>query len=356
MKSGDWNSMKDFGERKMDMWYLETGEEKDIVISTRIRLARNIDNILFVSNQDKEKATRVTASVSKILNKIYDGLKLVNLKDIDDITKMSLMENHIVSPEFAMDKNNVGALIINDKEDISIMLNEEDHIRIQVLSSGFSLKSSYNIANEIDNKISENIRYAYSEKYGFLTVCPTNIGTGLRASVMVHLPALFLTGNISKVLDAVNKMGMNIRGVYGEGTKSQGNIYQISNKTSLGLSEEDILNNLEIICKDVIDQERLARKHLAKNQIILEDKVYRAYGILLNAKIMTSGEFQELLSDVKLGVDMGIISKIDDKTVRKLYVYTKPANIQKYLGEILTEYDRDIKRAEIIKSIIKEDF
>ena len=208
---------------------------------------------------------------------------------------------------------------------------------------------------EIDEKLSKLISYSYSDKYGFLTSCPTNVGTALRASVMVHLPALTKTGNIRKVLEVVNGFDMNIRGLYGEGSKVSGDIYQISNKQTLGISEEETIKSLKIIIDKVVEQERLARKILAKQQMELEDKVYRAYGILTNAKKISSEECNELLSDVKLGTDLGIIKELNDLQIRKLETYTKPANLQKFVGQPLDVYMRDIKRAEIIKQIIKEE-
>ncbi len=217
------------------------------------------------------------------------------------------------------------------------------------------LENSLNLAIEIDKKLEELVPYAYNEKYGFLTSCPTNVGTGLRASVMVHLPALGKTGNIRKVLEVVNGFDMNIRGVYGEGSSAQGDLYQISNKQSLGISEEEIIKNLKIITDKVIEQERLARKILSKKGIELEDKIYRAYGILTNSRKLTSEECNILLSDIKLGTDMGIIKELDDLKVKKLLMYTKPANLQKYVGQTLDAYARDIKRAEIVKEIIKKE-
>ena len=275
------------------------------------------------------------------------------IKDLDELTKMSMLEKGLID-ETAIKNENISALI-NDDENICIMINEEDHIRIQVFSAGQELKNALNLEMEIDEKLSKLIPYSYSEKYGFLTSCPTNVGTGLRGSVMVHLPALTKTGNIRKVLEVVNGFDMNIRGLYGEGSKVSGDIYQISNKQTLGISEEETIKSLKIITDKVVEQERLARKMLAKQQIELEDKVYRAFGVLANAKKISSEECNQLLSDVKLGTDLGIIKELNDLKIRKLETYTKPANLQKITGQPLDIYMRDIKRAEIIKQIIKEE-
>lgn len=334
-------------------WYLQSGSEGDVVYSTRIRLARNVEGFLFVNKYKKEDAIKIIQNIENIIPSLGYGLRLIRLKDLDDITKLSLVEKHLISPEFAYNKQELGAIAINDDENICLMINEEDHIRLQIISAGLELENSLNLAIEIDRKIEQSIKYAYNDKYGFLTSCPTNVGTGLRASVMVHLPALTKTRNIKKVLEVINSFDMNIRGVYGEGTKSQGDIYQISNKQALGISEQEIIKNLKIITDKIIEQERLARKIIAKNQIELEDKVYRAYGILTNSRKLTSEECNNLLSDVKLGTDMGIIKELNDLKVKKLQAYIKPANMQKYVGQTLDSYARDIKRAEVVKEIIK---
>lgn len=334
-------------------WYLQSGKESDVVISTRVRLARNIKDIPFTSHMQKKEAEMVLSKMESIASNIGYGLKFLRLSKMDNLTKLSLVEKHIISPDFAVDKEETGAIIINDEENICIMVNEEDHLRIQVLSSGLELEQSLALAMEIDEKIENLVNYAFSEKYGFLTACPTNVGTGMRASVMVHLPALTITGNSKKVLEAVNNFGMNIRGIYGEGSKSQGDIYQISNKQSLGTSENEIIKNLKAITEKIIEQERLARKYLGKEQIELEDRVYRAYGILSNAKKISSEEAKELLSSVKLGTDMGIIKELNDLKVNELILFTKPGNLQKKVGKTLDSYERDIERAKLIRQIIE---
>ena len=332
-------------------WYLQSSENSDVIRSSRIRFVRNINGINFkLGLKDREILE------NKIKDNIYNigyGLKFLKLKDMDDITKRSLIEKNLISPTYGMNED--GSILINDEENICIMINEEDHIRIQVFSAGQELKNALNLEMEIDEKLSKLIPYSYSEKYGFLTSCPTNVGTGLRGSVMVHLPALTKTGNIRKVLEVVNGFDMNIRGLYGEGSKVSGDIYQISNKQTLGISEEETIKSLKIITDKVVEQEKLARKMLGKQQIELEDKVYRAFGVLANAKKISSEECNKLLSDVKLGTDLGIIKELNDLQIRKLETYTKPANLQKFVGQPLDVYMRDVKRAEIIKQIIKEE-
>ena len=336
-------------------WYLQNGKESDVVVSSRIRLARNLSNFPFVTKQTKETRNKLEEIVKEIVPSLGYGLKFVKLQDMDEITKMSLLEKHLVSPNFVMNKEDTGSMLINDDENISIMVNEEDHLRIQVITSGLDIENLMNFSIELDEKIGKLLPYAYHEKYGFLTSCPTNVGTALRASVMVHLPGLEKTGNINKILEVINNFGMNIRGIYGEGSKAAANMYQISNKQTLGISESEIVKNLKLITEKIIEQERLARKILARDSIELEDKVYRAYGVLTNAKKISSEEARDLLSEVKLGTDLGIIQELTDLKVKKLELYTKPANLQKYLGKQIGSYERDIKRAEVIKQIIGEE-
>lgn len=339
----------------MANWYLQNGKESDVVISSRVRLARNIKEFCFPNSYSNEESKMILNKIKDITPNLGYGLKFIELKDIDDITKISLIEKHLISPEFAMSKRENTAMLINEDENICIMINEEDHIRLQVFNSGFDIENLINLAVEIDEKLSELVNYAYSEKYGFLTACPTNLGTSLRVSVMVHLPALTLTGNISKVLDVVNNFGMNIRGIYGEGTLSQGNVYQIFNNQSLGITEKEIVKNVKVITEKVIDQERLARKYLSKNALELEDRLYRSFGTVSYAKKLSAEECRKLLSDVKLGTDLGIIKELTDFKVNKLLLYTKPGNMQKYFGKQLNGYERDVKRADIIKQILKEE-
>lgn len=335
-------------------WYYQSGKESDVVLSTRIRFARNIEGIPFVSKQNNKEVKDLLDRVQSLTTKLNYNLKFFNLSDMDELTRISLVEKHILSPNFLDGNLDSKAILINDDENICIMLNEDDHLRIQVLSSGLELEGALALAMEIEDKLDKELKFGYNDKYGYLTQSPVNVGTGLRASVMVHLPALTKTHNISKILEAVNNLGMNIRGVYGDGTKSRGNIYQISNKQTLGISEKDIIKNLKAIIDKIIEQERFARKLLAKNQIELEDKLYRSYGILINARKLSTEEIKNLMSDVRLAVDMGIIKDITDLKVNKIDILTKPANLQKYYSETLDGFDRDIKRAELVKKIISE--
>lgn len=334
-------------------WYLQSSNNSDVAKSTRIRFARNIKGFKFNIN-DKEELKNLEEYIKENLYNIGYGLKFLRLKDMDDITKMSLVEKNLISPEFALNKNEIGSILINDDENICIMIGEQEHLAIQVFSAGLDLENTLNLAIELDNVIGETLGYCINKKYGYLTSSLNNIGTGLKASVMVHLPALTKTRNTKKVLETISNFGIDISGVYGENSESTGDMYQISNKQTIGITEKEIIQNLKVIVENVMKQERQARKFLVKDSIDLEDKIYRSYGILSNCRKISFDETRNLLSYIKLGTDLGILDELTDLKVQKLYLYTKPANMQKYLGEQYEALERDIKRAEVIKQIMNE--
>ncbi|OKZ74099.1 MAG: hypothetical protein BHW00_05615 [Clostridium sp. 26_22] len=325
-------------------WYLQSGKDSDVVTNTRIRFARNLQGFKFNLKNPKD--------IEELKNKIKEntyaigyGLKYLELKDMDDITKMSLVEKNLISKDYAL-KNKTGAILINDEENICIIINDDDHLKVQVFSSGFELENTLNFAIELDKKIEEVLGYATSKKYGYLTSMPTNCGTGLKASVMVSLPALEKTRNIDKVFYNLSNFGINILEL--------NNAFEISNKRTLGITEGDIIQNIKVVTEKLIEQERNARKFLDKDKISLEDTIYRSYGLLTNCRKITLEETEKLLSNVKIGTDLGILPELTDSKIQKMYLYSKPANMQKYLGEQYEAFERDIKRAEVIKNIIKE--
>ncbi len=336
-------------------WYIQNGKESDVVLSTRVRLSRNLKGIPFKTRCTKEELKKVFDTLKEVTPLLGYNLKFIAMEDIDNLTKQTLVEKHIISPDFAKTKVPYTAIIINDEENICIMVNEEDHIKLQVFTSGLDVDNLLNLAIEIDEKLEKLVDYSYHEKYGYLTACPTNVGTGLKISALVHIPGLEMTGNLNKMLNIVNNLGMNVRGVYGEGSKAEGDIYQIANNQTLGITEKEIAKNLNLISQKIIEQERIARKYLAKNSLKLEDKIYRDYGILVNARRLSEEETIDLLSSVKLGTDLGIIKELTDKKVAELILYTKPANMQKRLGKELSVIEQEISRCEIIKQIVKED-
>ena len=336
-------------------WYLQSGKDSDVVLSSRVRLARNIKGIPFTTRCSEKDFKKVFDLMKDASYTLGYGLKFVPLNDLDKIERDSLVEKHIISPEFAKTRNKYAAILINEEENICITVNEEDHISLQVFASGLELDNLMNLAIEIDQKLEGLVPYSYHQKYGYLTACPTNVGTGLKASVLLHLKALGMTNNIRKVLNIVSNLGVNIRGLYGEGSNIEGDMYQISNNQTLGITEKDIIKNVELITKKIIDKERVARKFLANKNIDLEDMVYRDFGILTNARKISKDEISDLLSSVKLGCDLGIIKELNDRKVAELILYTKSANLQKRVGKKLSLYEAQIERANIVKQIINED-
>jgi protein arginine kinase len=336
-------------------WYCEPGKENDVVLSTRIKLSRNFADIPFIAKATEKDLQNVVERMQKILPKLGYGLKLQRLKDMDLITKQSLLEKNLVNQEFISDNTDVEAICINDEENICIMLNELDHIEIQVFNSGLEIDNSFNLISEIDQKLRNEEKIAFDKKFGYLTSDLVNVGTGMKASILVHLPGLKKTGNLQKILDIVENFGMNIRNEYGEYSKKDSDVYQISNRQTLGISEKDTIANLKIITEKIVEQERIARKFLAENSKNLEDSIYRSLGILLYAKRMSLEESNKLISEVKLGVDLGILLELTDIKIKKMLLYTKTANLQKYLGRTLTKDEMQIERAKILQNIIKEN-
>lgn len=267
--------------------------------------------------------------------------------------KRVLVEKHLISPHLA--ENAVhGAVLLSGNEEISIMINEEDHIRIQCLFPGFQLTEALKAANEIDDWLEEYVNYAFDEKFGYLTSCPTNAGTGLRASVMMHLPGLVLTQQMNRIVPAINQLGLVVRGIYGEGSEALGNIFQISNQITLGKSEDDIVDDLKSVVGQIISQERSAREALAKtSNIQLEDRVFRSYGTLANSRIIETKEAARCLSDLRLGIDMGYIKNISKSILNELMILTQPGFLQQYAGGPLRPNERDIRRAALIRERLK---
>ncbi|MCK9217422.1 MAG: protein arginine kinase [Firmicutes bacterium] len=334
----------------MKGWITEKGPLNEIVLSSRVRIARNLKNTPFPTYLNKEQSAEI---IKMIENTFIDfpGIeyKFQNMNEIEGQEKQILVEKHLISPELA--KSNKGAAIIREDEFVSIMINEEDHIRIQTILPGLQINKAWHMADEIDNNLERNLDFAYDEKLGYLTCCPTNVGTGLRASTMVHLPALNLTGNIGKILQTVTKIGLTIRGLYGEGTEILGNLFQISNQVTLGPAEEEITDNTNGVTNQIVEKEREARNILLNTgRVHLEDKIWRSWGILKNAKIISSQESMNLLSDLRLGIDLNIIRGLSVSTLNEIMIEAQPANINKYANKELSPEDRDILRAQIIKN------
>ena len=333
-------------------WLKGSGPNSDIVISSRIRLARNIAARFFPHWADKAQGDETAGIIYQAIQKV-DYLKkntYFKLSEMDNVDKQFLVERHLMSREQAS-KPNSKAVVIDNDEIISIMINEEDHLRLQVMKSGFDLLDAWEIMNRIDDALSKELSFAFSSEYGYLTACPTNTGTGMRGSVMLHLPALVMLRTIDKVLSAIAKLSFTTRGLYGEGTQAIGNFFQISNQISLGHNEDEIISNINGLIRQVIEHEETARGVLLKQQkTLLEDRVWRSLGILKNSFIISSQETTELLSMLRLGIDLNIIKDVDRRTVNELFILIQPAHLQKLESKKLSSQERDIKRASLIRS------
>ncbi|SQC00612.1 ATP:guanido phosphotransferase [Clostridium tetanomorphum] len=325
---------------------------KDIVLSSRIRLARNIKDISFPHKLKEDEGRDV---VNKVEEAFYTSIhteedyKTLYLWQMDDINNRAYLEKHLISNKL-ITNNKKSAFILNKDETVSIMINEEDHLRLQCITSGMNLEEAYDSADKIDNFLEEKLDYAYDEKLGYLTACPTNIGTGLRASVMIHLPALSMNNEMNGVLKVLTQVGMTIRGLYGEGSISRGNIYQISNQITLGLSEKEIIDNLKAVVGEIINQENLCRQKLISNyKYELEDKIYRSLGILKSAVLLETGECLNFLSDVRFGIEMGIINEVNKEILNSLIVDVQPAMLQKSYNDKFTDNLRNLNRAKLVR-------
>jgi protein arginine kinase len=329
----------------------ENGFESDVVISSRIRLARNLKEYPFPIKMNQGQTKEIKECIKNIF-KDDNNYEYIELSDLTDIDLASMVEMHIISPELRNSVKQKG-LIFSEKNISSIMINEEDHVRIQCLSSGLDMENLWEKCCRLDERIEENVEVAYSTKYGYLTSCPTNVGTGIRVSAMMHLPALVMSGYINNILEICGKLGIAVRGLYGENTKALGNMFQISNQLTLGQSEDEIIGNVKNIVFQIMQQERYIRSELLKNsKIKLEDRMFRAFGIFVNARILRLDEAFKLLSDIRLGIDMGILTKIDINKVNKIMFLMQPANLQKHINKPISRSEIDITRAEIIRNII----
>ena len=350
-------SLERFLNQAVSSWMSAEGPDSDIVLSSRIRLARNFDEYKFPTLFTHEEAKMIIENMEFILNRSpiekFGQMELLKIEELQPLQKRVLVEKHLISPHLAEDSR-YGAVLLTENEEVSIMINEEDHIRIQCLYPGLQLSEALDAANEIDDWLESNVQYAFDEKHGYLTSCPTNVGTGLRASVMMHLPGLMLTQQINKIIPAINQLGLVVRGIYGEGSEALGNIFQISNQITLGKSEEDISRDLKGVVSQLISQERSAREALRKtSNIQLEDRVFRSLGVLSNSRIIESKEAARCLSDVRLGIDMGYIDKMPKTILNELMILTQPGFLQQYAGGSLRPYERDIRRAALIRNRIK---
>jgi len=331
-------------------WLRGTGPEAEIVISSRVRLARNLAGSSFVSRLDSEKRAEIGKRIRRTIEDaglVDDGF-YAELEETSSIDRKFLTERHLISREHEEGRGERG-VAVDSHEMLSIMVNEEDHLRVQVLQSGLNLTAAWRIASRTDDALSEKLDFAFDPQFGYLTACPTNVGTGLRVSVMLHLAALALTQEIQKVFQAVTRLNLTVRGLYGEGTEALGHFYQISNQASLGNSEENIIQEIEAVIPNIIQYERLARgKLLQDDRRRLEDRVFRAYGMLRQARIIDSSETLMWLSLLRMGLTLGLI-KIPVGVINELLLHTQPAHLQKRANAELDPPERDGRRADFIR-------
>ncbi len=338
-------------------WLRGAGPEGDIVISSRVRLARNLADFPFISRatpQDRRQIESILRETILNANPAND-LLYVAIDELEGVDRQFLVERHLISREHAESQGR-RAVAIDRTEKFSLMINEEDHLRIQVLQSGFNLHSVWEQINKIDDMMEDKVTYAFHERLGYLTACPTNVGTGLRVSVMLHLPALVITRQIEKVFRSLQKISLAVRGLYGEGSQATGDFYQISNQITLGRSEEELVQQVNDIVPVIIDYERQARQFLVKeSHENLHDRVSRAYGILRTAQTISSDETMHLLSSVRMGVNLGLIDDLKIADINQLFIDTQPAHLQKLTGGELSSTDRNIERARYLRQYLNRD-
>lgn len=343
-----------FTKQALSKWMKGEGPESEVVISSRVRIARNLRNIPFPLMASPEQSL---SAADQLLEVAESGrlsglgkIEQIRLAELTELEKLVLVEKHLISPNLANESRN-GALILSPNEDISVMINEEDHLRIQCLCPGFQVNEAWDSASKIDDIFEEQVDYAFDEKHGYLTSCPTNVGTGIRVSVMMHLPALVMTGQINRILSAVTQVGLAVRGIYGEGSEATGNLFQVSNQVTLGQSEQEIIDNLFQVAHQIIEHEKSARaKLLGESRLRVEDRVRRSYGILTQALIIDSKEAAQRLSDIRLGSHLGLLPEVEPLALNELLVSTQPGFLQLTFGEAMSAEDRDKSRAELIRT------
>ncbi len=335
-------------------WYEKAGESADVVISTRVRLARNLAAYPFPNRMTPDQKADVERRVRDALlngnSAIASDFTYMQMDDLSNEQAVSLVERHMVSPEFIANSKGRGILISKD-ESVSIMVNEEDHVRIQILREGLSLRETAEMADRIDTLLNEHLNFAFDPELGFLTQCPTNLGTGMRASVMLHLPALTESGAMGRIASNLSKLGLVIRGTYGEGSNVTGALYQLSNQITLGLSEREAVENLQNIATQLIQEERKARKALLKN-IATQDRIGRAAGILRGAKMLSCEEYMKLISNVRFGLAEGVLSGATLEDINALTAAVQPATLTAARGGSLTAAQRDIARADCVRAAL----
>jgi protein arginine kinase len=337
-------------------WLRASGSEADIVMSSRIRLARNLATFPFTSRASSHQKADVEALLRDRIGKLdlNPRLSYLSLANLSPLDRQFLIERQLISREIAAAEGPRG-VAFDERETVSLMVNEEDQLRLQVMRSGLALDEVWQEIDRVDDLLEQRLTYAFSEEFGYLTACPTNVGTGMRASVLLHLPALGWAKQIEKVFRALQKINLAVRGLYGEGSRASGDFYQISNQVTLGKSEATILSEIREVIPEIIKYERHARKTLlGENRQALQDRVSRAFGTLSSATMMTSEETMDLLSSVRLGIHLGLLEDVTIATVNELFLNTQPAHLQKLMGTALDGEERNAARARYLRTRLRE--
>ncbi len=334
-------------------WYIDKGPESDVILSSRVRLARNLSNFPFPNKLAKADSAKAAEQILTALKGLSDNrrnrYRILDMSELGAEDKLALVERHLISEELT-DPRLARFAFIRDDESVSVMINEEDHIRIQAMEAGYNLEAAFSAARDIAICLEKSLPVGYHEKYGFTTACPTNTGTGMRASVIMHLPALAIMGKAALIIEKIRKMGYSVRGYYGEHSSSAGNMFQVSNQITLGLNEEELITDLKKLISQIMRQERAVRQEIyEKNPAVIEDKVFRALGLLKYARILTSEEAIRLISDVRLGKALGIIKGPDEVNFNRVMSVIGPASIQKAEGRVMDPGERDKARAAEVK-------
>lgn len=346
-------TLRQFMNEAISPWMREEGPDSDIVLSSRIRLARNLADFsypILAEEKDLEEIRdffQVEYEHQSFAD--YKDFSFIPIGDLSGTEKRVLVEKHLISPHLAKQGKKAAAMI-SKNEQVSVMVNEEDHIRIQLYYPGFQIRTALKKAFEFDDWLEEKVNYAFDETRGYLTSCPTNVGTGMRASVMMHLPALAMTKQINQMIPAINQLGLVVRGIYGEGSEALGNIFQISNQITLGKSEEDIVEDLQSVVNQLIEHERKVRSRMMEQSSLkLEDRIYRSFGVLEYSRVIESKEAARCISNVRLGIDLNIIKNVSRNILNELMILTQPGFLQQYAKESLTAAERDVLRASLIR-------
>jgi protein arginine kinase len=341
---------------KCGEWLRGSGPDADIVVSSRVRLARNLADFPFIRKCTGLDRAAIETALREAFchNAGWDDVSYLDVNALDEVDRQFLVERQLISREHA-ESDGARGVAVDANEQFSVMINEEDHLRIQVMRSGLDLAAAWARATEIDDQIEAHVIYAFHDRLGYLTACPTNVGTGMRVSVMLHLPALVLTRQIEKVFRSLQKISVAVRGLYGEGSQAIGDFYQISNQITLGKSETELVEQVAEVAPALIDYERKARQFLIKEgRHELHDRVSRAYGLLCTAQTISSEETMQLLSSVRMGVNLGLIQDVEIPTVNKLFIHTQPAHLQKLRGAPLGTADRNVERAIYIQQHLRQ--